>query len=159
MDVPGAVIHRFHQRQLSTARPLSSPSALRWLANSLAVGNNRGVNAVSDLQIWTMISSFSALMVGGFGMMMWLVRSEIGGLRAEMKSEIGGFRTEMKSEIGGLRTEMASEVGGLRAEMGSETGGLRAEMSARFDDVNHRLDAVQADMYLVKEHMFGKIPA
>ena len=45
--------------------------------------------------------------------------------------EISGLRTEM----GGLRSEMKTEMGGLRTEM----GGLRSEMERRFAKVEEEM--------------------
>lgn len=73
---------------------------------------------MNELQVWTLIGAFAAVMLGGLSLTTTLIMrsttSAIDGLRAEM---IGGYTA--------LRGETA---GGLT--------GLRAEMNARFDAVD-----------------------
>ncbi|WP_045254962.1 hypothetical protein [Microbacterium foliorum] len=99
---------------------------------------------MNDAQIWTMIGSFTALMLGMMTVVSTLfirvVRAEIGGLRGE---------------IGGLRGEMNAQIGGLRGEMNAQIGGLRNEMNARFDTVNTRIDGIDRDMQAVVKRSFG----
>jgi hypothetical protein len=35
----------------------------------------------------------------------------------DLRSEVAGLRAEMRGEIGGLRTELGGEIGGLRGEI------------------------------------------
>jgi hypothetical protein len=102
------------------------------------------VHLMNDAQIWTMIGSFTALMLGMLTVVSTLfirvVRAEIGGLRGE---------------VGGLRGEMNAQIGGLRTEMNAQIGGLRTEMNARFDTVNTRIDGLDRDMQAVIKHSFG----
>ncbi|WP_311244889.1 hypothetical protein [Microbacterium sp. WCS2018Hpa-23] len=99
---------------------------------------------MNDTQIWTMIGSFTALMLSTMTVVSTLfirvVRAEIGGLRGE---------------IGGLRGEMNAQIGGLRGEMNAQIGGLRNEMNARFDTVNTRIDGLGRDMQAVVKRSFG----
>lgn len=92
------------------------------------LGDNERVSSLNDAQIWTMIGTFAALMVG----MLTLISTV--------------FVRVVRSEIGGLRGEMNGAIGGLRGEMRAEIGGLRAEMNARFDTVDARFDTVNARM-------------
>ena len=97
------------------------------LAIWCSLRDNRKVHTVDGSQIWAMISAFCAVMVGGFGLMIWVIRSEVGGVRSE-----------------------------LRAELRGEIGGLRAEMNARFADVDHRFQTLETDMHLIKAHLIGQ---
>lgn len=67
---------------------------------------------MNEPQVWTLIGVFAA---GMFGMVTIVstmftrvLRSEIGGLRTEVKGEIAELRTDLKGEIAGLRTEIRS---------------------------------------------------
>jgi len=113
--------------------------------------HNEGVLEMTEPQVWTMIVVFGTLLAGGMatvsGLFIRVVRSEIGGVRAE---------------ISGLRGEMGSEIGGLRAEMRAEIGGLRAEMNARFEAVDARFDSVDThlthldrDVTALSKRVFG----
>lgn len=102
------------------------------------------MHLMNDAQIWTMIGSFTALMLSMMTVVSTLfirvVRAEIGGLRGE---------------VGGLRGEMNAQIGGLRGEMNAQIGGLRNEMNARFDTVNTRIDGLDRDMQAVVKRSFG----
>lgn len=102
------------------------------------------VHLMNDAQIWTMIGSFTALMLSMMTVVSTLfirvVRAEISGLRGE---------------VGGLRGEMNAQIGGLRSEMNAQIGGLRNEMNARFDAVNTRIDGLDRDMQAVVKRSFG----
>jgi SMC interacting uncharacterized protein involved in chromosome segregation len=71
------------------------------------------------------------------------IRSEIEGLRGELRNDLAGLRTEMNAEIGGL----SNEIGGLRTEMNAEIGrlsneigGLRAEMKLGFAGIRQEME-------------------
>ncbi|WP_447912091.1 hypothetical protein [Microbacterium phyllosphaerae] len=81
---------------------------------------------MNDAQIWTMIGSFTALMLS----MMTVVSTLF------------------------IRVVRA-EIGGLRGEMNAQIGGLRNEMNARFDTVNTRIDGLDLDMQAVVKRSFG----
>lgn len=72
--------------------------------------------------VWTLVGVIIAGMVGIFAMF----RSEIGGLRTEMKTEIGGLR----GEISGLRGEMKAEISGLSDRI-QELSERQAEMTGQ----------------------------
>ena len=91
------------------------------------------MHLMNDAQIWTMIGSFTALMLS-----MMTVVSTL-------------FLRVVRAEISGLR----GEIGGLRGEMHAQIGGLRNEMNARFDTVNTRIDGLDRDMQAVVKRSFG----
>lgn len=84
------------------------------------------MHLMNDAQIWTMIGSFTALMLS----MMTVVSTLF------------------------IRVVRA-EIGGLRGEMNAQIGGLRNEMNARFDTVNTRIDGLDRDMQAVVKRSFG----
>ncbi|WP_228528108.1 hypothetical protein [Microbacterium sp. UFMG61] len=84
---------------------------------------------MNDAQIWTMIGSFTALMLG-----MLTVVSTL-------------FIRVVRAEIGGLR----GEIGGLRGEMNARFD----TVNARFDTVNTRIDGLDRDMQAVVKRSFG----
>ena len=73
-----------------------------------------------------------------------LIRSELGGLRAEMVSELGGVKAELgevKGDVGGLK----AAVGGLKGEMG--------EVTAELGEVKGDVRELKADVREVKVHV------
>lgn len=106
------------------------------------------MHLMNDAQIWTMIGSFSALMLGMLTVVSTLFIRVV-------RTEIGGLRSEVNAQLGGLRGEMNAQIGGLRGEMNAQIGGLRHEMNARFDAVNTRMDGLDRDMQAVVKHTFG----
>jgi glutathione S-transferase len=75
------------------------------------------------------------------------VRTEIAGLKTELKTELAGvgteiaeFRTELKSEIAGARGELRSEIAGV----GTEIAELRTELKTEIDSVRAELKADEA---------------
>jgi hypothetical protein len=84
---------------------------------------------MNDAQIWTMIGSFTALMLG-----MLTVVSTL-------------FIRVVRAEIGGLR----GEIGGLRGEMNERFD----TVNALFDTVNTRIDGLDRDMQAVVKRSFG----
>lgn len=60
----------------------------------------------------------------------YATKSDVQGLRAEMKAEFGALRTEVAAEIGALRTEAAAEFGVLRTGIAAEFGSVRVEIES-----------------------------
>lgn len=103
---------------------------------------------MNEPQVWTLIGVFAA---GMFGMVTVVttmftrvLRTEIGGLRAEMTGEIGGLRAEMAGEIGGLRAEFRGEIAELRTDLKGEIAGLRTEIRT-----------IDRDVSALMKHTFG----
>ena len=67
---------------------------------------------MNEPQVWTLIGVFAAGMFGMITvvttMFTRVVRTEIGGLRTELKGDIAELRTELKGDVAGLRTEIRS---------------------------------------------------
>ena len=106
---------------------------------------------LTEPQVWVLIGVFATSM---FGMLRMTHRSFTDLLR----SEIGGLRAEVSSEIGGLRAEMSSEIGGLRAEMSSGFSGLRAEMNARFESQAMAIAHLDRDVQTLFRRVFPEYP-
>lgn len=107
--------------------------------------------ALNDAQTWTVIGVLAATLVSS--MAFTATR-----FTRTLKSEIGGLRAEMRASIGGLRGEMETGLGALRAETkaGFERVDARFEaVDARFDAVNHRIDGLDRDIQLVFTRVFG----
>ena len=64
------------------------------------------------------------------------LRTEIQGLRTEMRAEFQNVRTEMQ----GLRTEMRAEFQDVRTEIRAEVQNVRTDLGPRIDGVNGRVD-------------------
>lgn len=91
---------------------------------------------MNEPQVWTLIGVFAA---GMFGMVTVVttmftrvLRSEIGGLRAEVSGEINGLRAEFKGDLAELRTDLKGEIGGLRTEIRSLDRDVSALMKHTF---------------------------
>lgn len=83
----------------------------------------------------------------------------IGVLSTVMLGSLGLFGRMIRSDIDALNQKIDGVEHRLDTKIDTKFDGLSAVMDARFNDVNHRLDAIQADMHLVKSHLFGKISA
>jgi hypothetical protein len=77
------------------------------------------------------------------------VRTEIAGLKTELKTELAGIgteiaelRTELKSEIAGARGELKSDIAGV----GTEIAELRTELKTKIDSVRAELKADNAEL-------------
>jgi predicted nucleic acid-binding Zn-ribbon protein len=77
------------------------------------------------------------------------VRTEIAGLKTELKTELAGvgteiaeLRTELKSEIASARGELRSEIAGV----GTEIAELRTELKTEIDSVRAELKADNAEL-------------
>jgi hypothetical protein len=77
------------------------------------------------------------------------VRTEIAGLKTELKTELAGvgteiaeLRTKLKSEIAGARGELKSEIAGV----GTEIAELRTELKTEIDSVRAELKADNAEL-------------
>jgi hypothetical protein len=61
------------------------------------------VIALTEPQVWTLIGAFSAAIFGVLGLMstmfLRVLRTEIGGLRGEIKTELAGLRAEMNARF------------------------------------------------------------
>ncbi len=64
------------------------------------------------------------------------------GFMAMVKSEIGGLRLEMRSGDEALRTALTTEVGGLRAEMQIGFASLEGRLDRRIDKLDATVDAL-----------------
>ena len=70
------------------------------------------------------------------------VRNDMAGLRGELKDEIAELRTEVKDEITGLRTELKDEIAGVRNDM----AGLRDELKGEIADVRTEIADLRTDL-------------
>ena len=61
------------------------------------------------------------------------LRTEVAGLRTDLRAEVAGLRTELRTE----GSELRIEIEGLRTELAFESSGLKAEMAA-FRSENHK---------------------
>jgi|GEM_PF-3861405 len=83
-----------------------------------------------------------------------IVRSDIAGLRAELKAEIAELRTELKAEIAELRTELKDEIAELRTEFRTDIRSVRDELRI----VDKRLVAVEARLDEQRQTINALIP-
>jgi len=118
------------------------------LAKSLGVGNNRKVSFVTNPQIWTMIGVFCTVLFGSLGLFGRMIRSDISAL----SQKIDGVERRLDAKIDGVDNRLDTRIS-------TEVGGLRAVMDARFADVDHRFESLEADMRLIKGHLIGKVSA
>lgn len=92
---------------------------------------------MTEPQVWTLIGVFTAAMFGMMTLMSTMfvrvIRSEIGGLRAELFGEMHGMRAELKSEIASVRSELKSDIGQLST----------------------KIDSLDRDVQVLMKHTFG----
>ena len=91
--------------------------------------DNGSVITVTEPQTWTMVGAFIALM---FGMLTVVSTLFVGVVR---------------SEIGGLRAEMVARFDAVDAKF--------ASVDARFDAVNTRIDGLDRDVQAIVKRTFG----
>jgi hypothetical protein len=64
---------------------------------------------MNDAQTWTLIGGFLAILVAMNALVLAIVRSEIEGLRKEMRAIFDGLRTEMIARFEGVYRELGHE--------------------------------------------------
>nr|MBS1899879.1 hypothetical protein [Actinomycetota bacterium] len=91
---------------------------------------------MNEPQVWTLIGVFATGMFGMIAvvpsMFTRVLRTEIGGLRAEMTGEIGGLRAEFRGELAELRTDLKGELASLRTEVRTVDRDVSALMKHTF---------------------------
>jgi hypothetical protein len=61
---------------------------------------------VNDAQTWTLIGGFLAILIAMNALVLAIVRSEIEGLRKEMRAIYDGLRSEMIARFEGVYREL-----------------------------------------------------
>lgn len=89
---------------------------------------------MTEPQVWSTMGVFTALMFGTLTIVSTL------------------FVRVIRSEVGGLR----AEIGGICGEVTMQMKGLRAELNARFDAMNVKIDGIDRDVQLLMNREFGK---
>ena len=89
------------------------PHARQWAAVALSgyqYEDDRVTIAMNEPQVWTLIGVFAAGMFGMITVLSSLVlrtiRTEISGLRGELKAELGGLRGEMRAGFRGTNERL-----------------------------------------------------
>src|SRR5699024_5008718 len=59
--------------------------------------HNEGVLEMTEPQVWVLIALFAGMLATVSGLVVRVVRSEIGGLRSEMRAELGGLRGDERT--------------------------------------------------------------
>ncbi|GAA3768233.1 hypothetical protein GCM10022240_20810 [Microbacterium kribbense] len=88
------------------------------VALSAGVGDNEGVNIVTEPQTWVLLGVFTTIMIGGMTLMTTLLSRTMAGNTVALRAEIG--------------------------KTGIELSGLRREMNVRFEAVDTKFDAMNA---------------
>jgi gas vesicle protein len=69
------------------------------------------------------------------------LRTEMAGLRTELKGDIFDLRTELKEDISDLKTELKGDISDLRTELKGDISDLRKELTASVSEVKSELTA------------------
>jgi len=104
---------------------------------------------LTEPQIWTLIAVFASIMLG---VQQWSFSS----LRREMAA--GFARQDLHSDaldakIDDTRATLDAKIDHTRASLEAKTDLNLELMDARFNDVGHRLAALESDMTLIKGHL------
>lgn len=99
---------------------------------------------MTEPQVWTMIALFTTLM---FGMLTVVSTLFVRVLR----TEVGGLRAEMNGGLASLRAETTGGLASLRADVNGEIGGLRAEVRG----LHTRMDSLDRDVQALVKRTFG----
>lgn len=78
--------------------------------------------------MWTLMAAFIGAIVAMMGMVLRVIRTEIGGVNVK--------------------------IDGLRGELKAEISGLRGEMDAKFARVDTKLDHLDRDVQALVKHVF-----
>lgn len=96
------------------------------------MGDNGGMD-VTDPQIWVLIGTFSAVLVG-------VLTLTVGLTLRTVRAEIGQVRHELRGEIKVLSADIARVEG---------------VMNARFETVERRLDGLDRDVTALTKRVMG----
>lgn len=76
---------------------------------------------MNEPQVWTLIGVFAA---GLFGMLtimstmfVRIIRTEIGGLRSEIRGDMNELRAEIRGDVNELRAEVKGDIASLRGDI------------------------------------------
>jgi len=72
--------------------------------------------------------------------------ADIENLRVVTSADIENFRVATKSDFESLRAATSADIGSLRAETTAEFRALEAKMDSRFEAVDHRFNALEANV-------------
>lgn len=79
------------------------------------------------------------------------LRTEIDGVRTDLRAEIQGVRTESRTDIQGLQGEMSR----LRSEMRTDIQGLQGEMSKLRSEMRADIQGVRTDLSSLRKDVSG----
>ena len=74
------------------------------------------------------------------------VRTDLAGVRAELKADISALRTELAADIAGVRTELKADISELRTELKTDISALKTELKGDVAAVRTELAVVKHDM-------------
>lgn len=110
--------------------------------------------ALNDAQTWTVIGVLAATLVSSMALIATL-------FTRTLKSEIGGLRTELRAESGAIRAEMAAGFRAVDARFKTvdrrfeEIDRRFEQVDRRFDTMNHRMDGLDRDIRFMFSKLFG----
>lgn len=83
---------------------------------------------LDDPQVWTLISVFTTMMLGGMTLMTMQ------------------FSRVIRAEIGGLRGELSGEIRELRGDLSGRLESLEGRLTGRIDALEHKVDGLDKEV-------------
>lgn len=103
---------------------------------------------MNELQVWTLLGVFSAVLFSVLALMHRSVKAGLDGLAARIDAQ--NIRIDAQGK------ELGSRIDAQGERLESKIDAQGAVMAANFADVDHRLSNLEDDMRLVKAHLIGQ---
>jgi len=117
---------------------------------------------VNDPQIWTLVGVFGAVLFGMLGLVMRTMTSGFESMRLHMDgkierldAKIDGVEQRLEAKIDGVEQRLDARIDGVEQGLKASITHLAEVMDARLETTNHRLNALEGDLRLVKGHLLG----
>lgn len=114
---------------------------------------------VNNPQTWMVIGIFATILPLMYAMMRDLRKSIVNELRADLGADIRAARSDLGAEIQALRSDLGADIQAVRADLTAEIREFKTDTARRFDNTEHRLDAIESDMTIIKGALIGRISA
>ena len=81
------------------------------------------------------------------------LKADIDDVRAELKADIDDLRNELRAEIRGVRTELKADIESVRTELKAEIRGARSGFEADIDDVRAEIQDLGTEQVETRERL------
>lgn len=121
---------------------------------------------MNEPQVWTVLGLFSAMMLGGLGLLARSLTAEIRALDAKhegrsdrLEAQVAGLGTRLDTRVDGLEQRLDARIDGLEQRLDAKIDHVVEVLTLRIDGVEHRLGAVEDDLKIVKGHLLRSTAA